>query len=323
MTTNNTPQTEKGELFSMLVRLHPVEAGQVSLSSGNQVQAAFLDMVRQGDPSLATWLHTPNQRRPYTLSLLQGFNHLSEAERIEATYKHREVEVRPGQVYWLRITMLDASVFRSFVQYMVTHPHALKVHIGNADFEISRLITTPDPHVGTSTWVASSSFAELHTLQPAEKKYLFEFASPTTFSKGQKPWGKLLKLFPEPADVFESLARQWESFAPIQLRLSSYHLTPQDITAWCAENVIVTNYTLETRYLPSQKFGQTGFFGTITYEVKWSLAASEARWLTPLARFALFAGIGYKTTMGMGQARCIIDNKNTVLQNEITQEGEE
>src|SRR4051812_29769192 len=183
MTTNSNPQTEKGELFSMLVRLHPVEVGQVSPSSGSQLQAAFLDMVHQGDPSLATWLHSPNQRRPYTLSLLQGFNHLSEAERIEATYKHQAVEVRPGQVYWLRITMLDSAVFRSFVQYMITHPRALKVHIGNANFEISRLITTPDPHIGTSTWVASSSFAELHTLQPAEKKYIFEFASPTTFSK--------------------------------------------------------------------------------------------------------------------------------------------
>ena len=327
MATNTTPQTEKGELFSMLLRLHPIEVGQVSPSSGNQLQAAFLDMVRQGDPSLATWLHTPNQRRPYTLSMLQGFNHLSEAERIEATYKHREVEVRPGQVYWLRITMLDSTVFRSFVQYMVTHPRALKVHIGNANFEISRLITTPDPHVGTSTWVASSSFAELHThtLKPAaaEKRYLFEFASPTTFSKGQKPWGKLLKLFPEPADVFESLARQWESFAPTSLRLSSYNLTPQDIATWCTENIIVTNYKLETRYLPSLKFGQTGFFGTITYEVKGSIVMPEARWLTPLARFALFAGIGYKTTMGMGQTRCIINNKNMILQDKTIQGGED
>jgi CRISPR-associated endoribonuclease Cas6 len=28
-----------------------------------------------------------------------------------------------------------------------------------------------------------------------------------------------------------------------------------------------------------------------------------ARWLTPLARFALFSGVGYKTAMGMGQCR--------------------
>ena len=132
-----------------------------------------------------------------------------------------------------------------------------------------------------------------------------------------------MKLFPEPADVFESLARQWESFAPTQLRLSAYDLTAQNIATWCAENIIVTNYTLETRYLPSQKFGQTGFFGTITYEVRGNVLDSEARWLTPLARFALFAGVGYKTAMGMGQARCTIASKDTMLQGKITPEGEE
>lgn len=323
MTTNDIPQAENGELFSMLMRLHPVETGHVSLSSGNRIQAAFLDMVRQGDPSLATWLHMPNQRRPYTLSLLQGFNHLSETERIEAISRLRDVEVRPGQVYWLRITMLDVTVFRSFVQYMVTHSRTLKIHIGNADFEMSRLITTPDPHISTSAWVASSSFAELHSLLPAEKRYSFEFASPTTFSKGQKPWGKLLKLFPEPVEVFESLARQWDSFAPTHLHLSTYDMTAQAISTWCAENMIVTHYTLETRYLPSHKFGQMGFLGTITYEVKGSLAASEALWLTPLARFALFAGVGYKTAMGMGQTRCTTVSKDITPQGKIIPEGEE
>lgn len=41
----------------------------------------------------------------------------------------------------------------------------------------------------------------------------------------------------------------------------------------------------------------------------------EARWLTPLARFALFGGIGYKTAMGMGQARCT----NILLQSQHNQ----
>ena len=36
--------TERGELFSVLLRLHPVEAGWVSPSSGSQAHAAFLDI---------------------------------------------------------------------------------------------------------------------------------------------------------------------------------------------------------------------------------------------------------------------------------------
>ena len=40
-------------------------------------------------------------------------------------------------------------------------------------------------------------------------------------------------------------------------------------------------------------------------EVRGAQASREARWLTPLAHFALFSGVGYKTSMGMGQTRCI------------------
>jgi len=121
---------------------------------------------------------------------------------------------------------------------------------------------------------------------------------------GQKQWGKLLKVFPEPTYVFESLARQWGLFDPTSLRMASSGLTPRAIADWCEEHVIVARYSLETRYLPSSKFGQSGFQGDVTYEVKGIPTAPEAQWLAPLARFALFSGVGYKTTMGMGQARC-------------------
>src|SRR5579863_5678726 len=134
----------RGELFSLLLRLHPIEQGLVALGAGNQVQAAFLDMVRQGDPALAEWLHTPNQRRPYTLGLLQGFNHLTPEQVEEAMVKNLGVTVKPGQTYWLRITMLDATVFGSFTRYLILNPRSLVLRIGNVKFEISRLLSTPE-----------------------------------------------------------------------------------------------------------------------------------------------------------------------------------
>jgi CRISPR-associated endoribonuclease Cas6 len=312
-------QDNRGELFSMLLRLHPIEPGKVSPSSGNHVQAAFLDMVRQGDPVLAERLHTPNQARPYTLSLLQGFNHLSAAQLEEIRAKNQVVQVTPGQVYWLRITMLDATVFGSFAQYLITKPRALTVRIGEARFEISRLLSTPEPGNTAQSWVAYSSFAELRKTSRAQKQYHFEFATPTAFSLGQKQWGKLLKVFPEPSNVFESLARQWDLFAPVDLRMATSGITPREIGAWCEEHVIVSRYSLETCYLPSSKFGLTGFQGNVHYEVKGSPAAPEALWLSSLARFALFSGVGYKTTMGMGQARCT-NSAGTALTNEVTEE---
>src|SRR5205823_13168900 len=104
---------DSGELFSMLLRLHPTEPGMVSPSSGNQVQGAFLDMVRQGDAALAEWLHTPNERRPYTLSLLQGFNSLSAKQLEEIRAKNQMVQVTPRQVDWLRVAIVAATVVGS------------------------------------------------------------------------------------------------------------------------------------------------------------------------------------------------------------------
>jgi CRISPR-associated endoribonuclease Cas6 len=300
----SSTSTERGELFSFLLRLHPTELGQVTPGAGYQVQAAFLDLVRQSDPDLADWLHTPNQRRPFTLGLLQGFNHLSKAQLDEAIATQQMLMVQPGQVYWLRITMLDASVFGSFARTLITRSRTLTLRIGSARFEISRLLGSPDPTMPSSSWVAHASFAQLHNLQPAQRQYHFEFATPTAFSRGQRAWGRMLKIFPEPAAVFESLARQWELFAPARLRMEQQGLTPHALEAWCEEQVIVTRYSLETCHVPSSKFGQTGFQGHITYEVKGTPNAAEATWLSTLARFTLFSGVGYKTAMGMGQARC-------------------
>ena len=297
--------TERGELFSILLRLHPTEPGWVSPSSGSQAHAAFLDIVRQNDLSLAEALHQPNQRRPFTVGLLQGFNHLSSKQLEEAVMKNQKVPVSSGQIYWLRITMLDAAIFGTFVHHLITKPRTLVIRLGDACFEISRLIGSPDPQGNANPWAAYSSFAELSAQSRMRKQYTFEFATPTAFSKGQKSWGKLLKLFPEPALVFESLAKQWETFAPLHLRMTARGLSIHDFAAWCEEYIIISRYSLETCYLPGSKFGQTGFQGTVTYEVKGAQTDPEATWLTPLARFALFSGVGYKTAMGMGQTRYI------------------
>src|SRR6266480_756531 len=140
---SDLPITERGELFSVLLRLHPTESGWVSPSSGSQAHAAFLDIVRQNDLSLAEALHQPNQRRPFTVGLLQGFNHLSSKQLEEAVMKNQKVPVSSGQIYWLRITMLDAAIFGTFVHHLITKPRTLVIRLGDACFEISRLIGSP------------------------------------------------------------------------------------------------------------------------------------------------------------------------------------
>ncbi len=304
-TLSCAPLTTRGELFALQLRLHPQERGLVLANAGPHLQAAFLDLVRQIDPALSDALHTPDRRRPYTLGMLQGFNHLRPEQLAQALDRGDLLPVHPGQVYWLRITTLDATLFDIFVKALLLRARSLVLRIGQVNFEVSRLITTPEEEEQEQRQTASSSFHTLFSLEEARPVYRFAFTTPTVFSLGKTPWGKRLHLFPEPSHVFKSIADQWENFAPLELRLATHQLTPLDISSWCAENVIVSHYNLITTALHAPKFGQMGFQGTVRYEVKGSRNASEAQWLSIFARFAFFSGVGYKTAMGMGQTRCL------------------
>src|SRR5581483_9394145 len=128
--------------------------------------------------------------------------------------------------------------------------------------------------------------------QRPQRSYTFEFATPTAFSFGQRSWGKRLQLLPEPGYVFEHLAKQWEAFAPEPLPMATKDIKPYNLAAWCEEQMIVTGYTLRTVPLPFAQLIESGFQGTISYEVKGNRHEPEASWLSPLAGFALFCGIG-------------------------------
>lgn len=297
--------TRQGEIFALQLRLHPRIPGRVAANAGPQIQAAFLGLVRQIDPTLAEALHAPNQRRPYTLGMLEGFHSLTPARQAAALNQGEMLAVSPGQVYWLRLTMLDDAVFDTFMRVLLLKSLGLTFRIGETPFEVSRVVTRAEGADQERTWVASSTFAALHDQAGAHESYHFEFHSPTVFSLGNRSWGKYLHLFPEPANVFESLASQWENFAPPSLRLAEQNLTSRTIGQWCAENVVVARYTLTTSHLSARKFGQVGFQGDVMYDVKGNRDAPEGRWLSTLARFAFFSGVGYKTAMGMGQTRCL------------------
>jgi CRISPR-associated endoribonuclease Cas6 len=65
--------------------------------------------------------------------------------------------------------------------------------------------------------------------------------------------------------------------------------------------VVATACDVQTKIWHFPTFLQKGFTGTCTYHLQ-----GEDRlvaWLTRLAAFAFYAGIGYKTSMGMGQVR--------------------
>lgn len=95
---------------------------------------------------------------------------------------------------------------------------------------------------------------------------------------------------PLPEMVFGSLLRKWNAYAPQELTLDG-DPPGSDIT--------VKRYHLSTRMLEYGTFRQIGFTGTIEYNLK-KLNSDNRHAAGVLNLFAYFAGIGAKTTMGMG-----------------------
>jgi CRISPR-associated endoribonuclease Cas6 len=311
--------SQRGELFSFLLRLSPLVPEQTVSITANQVQAAFLDMVRQVDPALFDWLRVSDQPAPSTVALLLDRDQLAAIPFEDACLHRHLLPIRSGRPYWLSITILDAALFCSFTQFLIAVKRTLIIQMGEVRFKVGWPSTTSEPGTVAQSLIAYSSFADLCVLRPAQKHYRFDFISPTILSRGLKPWGKALQTFPEPHDVFECLARQWELFAPAHLRMKMHDLSVRTFSLWCEQNLAVAHYSPATGYFRSHRFGQPGFQGMVVYEVRGMLTAPDARWLSPLARFATFSGVGCNTVIGMGRTRCtnLVEASLPIIQEEM------
>jgi CRISPR-associated endoribonuclease Cas6 len=120
------------------------------------------------------------------------------------------------------------------------------------------------------------------------------FATPTTFRSG----GKNVPL-PLPELVFGSLLDRWQAFAPLAVN--------PELRRFAAEQVAVARYRLRSRVLPFKPGAmQVGFTGECHYVA----LRRDRYWLSVLhllAGFAFYAGVGYQTSVDMGQARALTE----------------
>jgi CRISPR-associated endoribonuclease Cas6 len=139
-----------------------------------------------------------------------------------------------------------------------------------------------------SQWIdisQGSSFKKLLQI-PVQNTIKLQFLSPTSFKQSGT-----IQPFPLPDLVFNGLLRRWNYFAPAQLKFPEIK--------W---NSFVCAFQLRTHALKLEGGAEIGSQGWVMYRFPDSESAKIA---TVLAHFAHFAGVGRKTTMGMGQTRVI------------------
>lgn len=315
------------DLVSAVVRLRPVraEAGAGAVRSyGRAAHALLLDALRQADPGLAAELHDSPGLKPFTVSDLIGYS----PRRGPSTGSGHGLET--GRSYSLRFTGLTRAVSMAIQSAVSSGPLAAGSMIRLAEdvfevegegqnpnfkFQISNSqpqsadaggpesrnpksqIRDPKSEIPNpqSAWATAATYESLSApwlLGRAAPSFrvALRFASPTTFKSNEKHVP-----VPLPGLVFGSLLEKWNAFAPVAL--------PPEARRFAEECMALSGFELRSRpaYLKDGSV-RVGAVGAARY----TAINRDRYWLSVmnlLADFALFAGVGAGTTMGLGQAR--------------------
>lgn len=245
---------------------------------GRAAHAAFLQLVAKESPALAEQLHAADQRRPFTCSI-----------RVGGRRRGNRLEVRPEDPAFVRYTGLDKTVSALLARWAEVPPQCVELEGQRFAVEKATLDPAEHPWAGQATYEGLAAAHLLPSGSPSVRVEL-EFASPTTFRSG----GRTLPV-PLPDLVFGSLVDKWNAFSPVAVS--------DEARRFAAECLAISRYRLATRVVPGKGDAvQIGFVGWCRY-----VALNRDRyWLSViqlLADYAFYAGVGYQTTVGMGQVR--------------------
>ncbi len=137
-------------------------------------------------------------------------------------------------------------------------------------------------------------FAELQENSGAAEMTL-HFLSPTAFKQGGDAKGKsMLQLLPVPRNVFTSLFRSWQAYAPPPQQL------PDAWLDWCVRHILVSRHEIQTnRFAVKQRQFYLGFIGDVSFEARDNNKEYRQIWHA-LGQFAPVCGVGAKRALGLG-----------------------
>ncbi|AWR87975.1 CRISPR-associated endoribonuclease Cas6 [Meiothermus taiwanensis] len=182
--------------------------------------------------------------------------------------------------WWVRIAFLDEGL------YARLSPHLFGL-VGQTvrlkePFRVRAVLQEEHP------WAGLSTYPRLFQGQ-APASLGLHFASPTFFRRKGHSYP-----LPEPRLVFDSLTQRWNAFAPVKVPLEVQE-------AW--ERLMVGSFQGRThRIAPNEDERGMGFVGRVVYFLP-KASPTEAQWLQALGRFAFYAGVGAKTSLGFGRVR--------------------
>jgi CRISPR-associated endoribonuclease Cas6 len=233
---------------------------------GLYAHGLFFALLGKLDPTLANQIHAA-PRKPFTVASL---------------------ECKEGVV--LRVTTLDDALFASLLKTLLQESvHGLP--LGEQSFSLSKVIATPqgDPLAGYKSWQELAGLG-------ATRQLRLHFKSPTVFTTSKADKRTRHTPLPDPFLIAKSLLSSWQFHSPQRF---------SEVDAAALQ--MVFELDLELTRFANLRFEKAqaakGFFPAFTGQIELfchsdSLQVQQA--LATLQAYAFFAGVGAKTTYGLG-----------------------
>ena len=156
---------------------------------------------------------------------------------------------------------------------------------GGIPLKLGRSFLEPAFLTLNGPWCGSCSWKNLLDAEPHKEVELI-FATPTAFKVGD-----LDLPLPVARLVFGGLLRKWNAFSPYPLNISVEEIE---------RKVALADAHIRTKPFYDGRSHIVGFVGRARFRVLRGASPEVVRAVNVLTRFAFFAGVGRKTTHGMG-----------------------
>jgi CRISPR-associated endoribonuclease Cas6 len=278
---------------SLVLNLLPQSPIPPQYLTGRHLHALFLTLVSSVDSTLGDRLHDANADKAFTLSPLQIVTQ-QERSKYKSKISHNTLQwqhqqpISAGTPCWWRISLLDDTLFGKLTQLWLNLNPQHPWHLGPADLYITSIQGTPQ---SIQPWANASTYGQLYE-QASDRQYSlnFTFATPTAFRQG-----KFDTTLPTRECVFNSLLSRWNKYSGIEF------------SEIAIESIFPSFVNIHTEILADSRSKFIGIVGEVNYRILGEVAPIQIKQINALADFALYAGVGRKTTMGMGMIRRLME----------------
>ncbi len=271
---------------SLVLNLLPQSPIPPQFLTGRHLHALFLTLVSSVDRDLGDYLHESKADKPFTLSPLQVVRNRNSGIRSQnhtLQWEHTK-PIAAGTPCWWRISLLDDTLFGKLTQLWLNLNPNHPWHLGPADLHITSILGTPQ---STQPWANAISYAQLYEQSSdSDCQIDFFFSTPTAFRQSQHDCA-----LPTRELVFNSLMKRWNQYSGIELAKN------------LLEPIFPSFFNIRTEIVADSRSKFIGCVGAMNFRIMGDVDSLTIKQINALANFALYSGVGRKTTMGMGMVR--------------------